>query len=119
MPKVYITNINVCKLYWQCVFGGWGLTRFAHMRSEEHISLTGNHAKDFKGTQVKASAGNLQIFKEIRNGNRRRQVFGGQANVLWSPQAESVKKLSPKTIFFGRKRNFRKKNVTENCSLPP
>ena len=89
------------------------------MRTEEHISLTGNHAKDFKGTQVKASAGNLQIFKEIRNGNRRRQVFGGQANVLWSPQAESVKKLSPKTIFFGRKRNLRKKNVTENCSLPP
>ena len=70
--------------------GGWGLTRFAYMRTEEHISLTGNHAKDFKGTQVKASAGNLQIFKEIRKGNRRRQVSGGQANVLWSPQAESV-----------------------------
>ena len=64
MPKVYITNINVCKLYWQCVFGGLG----AHevRIHEEHISLTGNHAKDFKGTQVKASAGNLQIFKDIR-----------------------------------------------------
>ena len=37
-----------------CVWGVWGLTRFAYKSTEEHISLTGNHAKDFKGTRVKA-----------------------------------------------------------------
>ena len=86
--------------------GGWGLTRFAYMRTEEHISLTGNHAKDFKGTQVKASVGNLQIFKEkiilleIEGGrcSAVRQMFCGHRrqnlckivtkNYLFWPQAE-------------------------------
>ena len=79
----------------------WGLRAHEVRIHEEHISLTGNHAKDFKGTQVKASAG--KIFKEIR---KEMETEGGRC-------------LAVRQMFCGHRRQNLCKIVTKNYLFWP